>query len=65
VNGPPGVGKSLTIFGWLMHQSCFNNNNLWVHRTGAGDLMANALMVVRGVASYAVIPMVSITESFG
>jgi hypothetical protein len=65
VTGPPGVGKSLTIFGWLMHQASvdINKSVCWVHCSGPEALSVDAILVVGGVASYAVIPMISFAES--
>jgi hypothetical protein len=64
VNGPPGVGKSLTIFGWLMRQIRDNQSLLWAHCTGAGASTAKTiLMDSEGHALYAEIPINSIAES--
>jgi hypothetical protein len=47
VSGPPGVGKSLTIFGWLINQTRRDQSVLWVHCTGAGA--STAKMMLAGV----------------
>lgn len=63
VNGPPGVGKSLTIFGWLIHQTLCEQSVLWVHCTGGGASTAKTILVNKGIASYAEISMNSIAKS--
>lgn len=32
IQGPPGVGKSTELFGWLMHVAPRQNSVLWVHQ---------------------------------